>query len=322
MTPRKQIAKTIEDYNHFLLTAHVNPDGDAIGSMIGLGHLLTRMGKEFTFYNPSGLPERFAWLNTQEKIHSKLPQKEFEWIVVLDCGDGNRLGEDLEAKLLPEKIINIDHHYGNPEFGNQNWIEPERSSVGEMIALLAKDLGMELNSDLGESLYLAMVTDTGSFTYSNTGQETFYLAAEILRAGLDLDNFNSHLFQQWSLNKVHLHGLAMQNTALYSQGRIGMIKISTELMERTHTSSEDCEGVVNYTRCIKGVKVAVSLREEAKENIKMSLRSWGEVDVNAIAHSLGGGGHRNAAGATFHLPLQEAESLVLQTIDKQLNARD
>lgn len=322
MTPRKQIAKAIEDYNHFLLTSHVSPDGDAIGSMVGLGHLLTRMGKEFTFYNQSGLPERFGWINIPAKIHTNIPQQEYEWAIILDCGDGYRLGENLESILSPEKAINIDHHFGNPEFGKYNWIEPNRSSVGEMIALLAKDLGLQLNGDLGESLYLAMVTDTGSFTYSNTGPETLHLAAEILRDGLDLDHFNSHLLQQWSLNKVHLHGLAMQNSALYNQGRVGVIKITTELMEKTNTNPEDCEGAVNYMRSIKGVQVAVSLREEAKDNIKMSLRSWGEVDVNAIAQSLGGGGHRNAAGGTLNFPMHEAEKLVLEKIEKHLITRN
>ncbi|MFW6415745.1 MAG: DHH family phosphoesterase [Thermodesulfobacteriota bacterium] len=320
MTPRKQIAKTIKDYNHFLLTSHVNPDGDAIGSMLGLGHLLTRLGKSFTLYNQSGLPERFSWLDLPARIHTRIPDQEYDWAIILDCGDGYRPGDDLGSFLDREKFINIDHHYGNPEFGKYNWVEPGRSSVGEMIALLAQDLGMELSGELGRALYLAMVTDTGSFSYSNTGAETFRIAAEIINEGLDLDHFNSHLFQQWSLNKVHLHGLAMEQANLYNQGRIGLIKVPAQLMQQTGSTPEDCEGVVNYVRSIKGVKVAVSLREDAENKIKMSLRSWGEVDVNAIAHTLGGGGHHNAAGGTFYLSMQEAEQLVLGKISEHLDS--
>ena len=320
MTPRKQIAKTIKDYNHFLLTSHINPDGDAIGSMLGLGHLLNRMGKTFTFYNQSGLPERFSWLNLPAKMHTRIPLQEYEWAIILDCGDGDRLGENLGTFLDTDKSINIDHHYGNPEFGRYNWVEPHRSSVGEMIALLAQDLGMELNGDMAKSLYLAMVTDTGSFSYSNTGAETFSIASEIIKGGLDLDSFNSHLYQQWSLNKVHLHGLAMKHANLYCQDRVGLIKIPAELMQQTGTNPEDCEGVVNYVRSIKGVKVAISLREDSENKIKMSLRSWGEVDVNAIAHSLGGGGHHNAAGGTFYMSMQEAEELVLEKIEQHLDS--
>lgn len=314
MTPRKQIAEIIQNYNHFLLASHVNPDGDAIGSMAGLGHLLLQLGKSVTLYNQSGLPERFNWISLPAQIHSNTPPQEYEWVIVLDCGDGDRVGENLESVLNPERTINIDHHFGNPEFALYNWVEHQRSSVGEMISLLALDMGLELSGDMAESLYLALVTDTGSFTYSNTGPETLQIASKILGHGLDLDRFNALLYQQWSLNKMHLHGQAMQNSSLYFNGRVGIIKIPARLMVETQTTQEDCEGVVNYIRSVKGVAVAVSIREEDRGRVKLSLRSWGEVDVHAIASSLGGGGHRNAAGATLYLPLQEAERQLLSKI--------
>jgi phosphoesterase RecJ-like protein len=311
MTPRDTILEIITRHRSFLVLSHENPDGDAIGAMAGLGFLFQALGKSFTLCNISGLPRRFAWLELPGPVQTSLPSPSDHWAFALDCGDSRRLGEGFEQNLDPTRIVNIDHHLGNPEFGAVNWVDPDRSSVGEMIGFLAQDLGVPLQGPLGEALYLAMVTDTGSFSYGNTRPETLCLAARIIEQGLDLDSFNARMLRQWTLDKVHLHGLAMQQATVHAQGRIGVIRASSEMLEKTGTLPEDCEGLVNYIRQVHGVVIAVSLREE-NGMVKFSLRSWGEVDVRAIASRFDGGGHKNAAGGSIKGSLDKAERLLVE----------
>lgn len=311
MTPREEIRDLITRNSSFLVLSHENPDGDAIGAMAGLGFMLKALGKSVTLCNISGLPQRFAWLDLPGPIQTSLPEQGEQWAFALDCGDERRLGEPFEHALNLGRTVNIDHHVGNPGFGSVNWVDPGRSSVGEMVGLLTQDLGVSLNGAIGEALYLAMVTDTGSFSYSNTRPETLYLAARIIEQGLDLDSFNARMLRQWSLDKVHLHGLAMEGAAVHDRGRIGVIKVSAALLDRTGTKPEDCEGLVNYVRKVHGVVIAVSLRQD-NDCIKFSLRSWGEIDVRSIAASFDGGGHRNAAGGSIRASLDEAERLLVQ----------
>jgi phosphoesterase RecJ-like protein len=319
MNPRATISNLLREGRSFLVTAHVNPDGDAVGSMSAMGWIVRSLGKECVLYNPSGIPEKFDWLDLPCPVLERADPEAHDWTVVLDCGAGDRLGEDLERRLIPERTINIDHHLGNPHFGRINWVEQDRSSVGEMMALLAQDLRVGLGGALGEAVYLAVYTDTGGFCYSNTRPETLRVAAALLEHGLDLDRFNARLHSQWSLNRLHLHGLAIQGARLYAGGRIGVISASRRAMQATETDSEDCEGLVNYVRQIRGVVVAASLREEAEpQRIKFSLRSWGDVNVRAIAAELGGGGHHNAAGGTLDMDLDGAERTLVAHIRAQV----
>ncbi len=313
MQTRKKIAEILAHEDRFLIAAHIDPDGDAIGSMSAMGHILQRLGKKFRLYSRSGLPDRFSWLNLPAPIAQTLDSFQPNWLIALDCGNAQRLGPELTDIMSRLQVINIDHHMGNPDFGQINWVEPRISSVGEMVAALALDLDLHLDQELGESLYLALVTDTGSFTYSNTGSQSLQMAAEILRQGLDLDRFNARLERQWSLSKVHVQGLAMQNAVLCFQGRVGLIKADQEVLDQAQAQPEDCEGLVNYMRQVRGVLVAVSLLQ-GRENIKFSLRSWGEVDVSAIAVALGGGGHRNAAGGKLALDFGQAEQRILDVL--------
>lgn len=318
MTPRNQILEAISSSHRFLIASHVSPDGDAIGSMVGLAELLRRLGKECWLYNPSGLPDRFAWLNASLPIHHDPPPGPLDWIFILDCGDLERVGSALQSSLDRSRVINIDHHEGNPCFGRINWVEPDRSSVGEMVGLLARDLGVSLSESLGEALYLALVTDTGYFSYSNTSPQTLHLAADILSAGLDLDRFNAKLQRQWTLSKVHLHGAAMQQASLAAAGQVGVIRVDQNMLHQTGATLEDCEGLVNYLRQVRGVIVSLSLRQEEPRTIKFSLRSWGEVDVQAIALEFGGGGHINAAGGSLESTLSDAENRLIAAIVRHL----
>lgn len=319
MDPLSQILDHWKEYRFFVLLAHIRPDGDAVGSLFGLAHLLATQGKKGYILLPDGLPDRFSWLTSPWPVCTSLPHEREACFVALDCADQNRLGTGKVATdhLLEDNTVNIDHHTGNSFFGTLNWVNPEISSVGEMIALTARRLHTALRGHLGEALYLAIMSDTGSLSYSNTSPQTLDIVSEILASGLDMNAFQAKMQRQWGLEKLHLHGRAMQNVSLRREGKIGIIRATEHMLAQTGASSEDCDGLVDYVRCLRGVVIAVSLRE-AKDGIKFSLRTWGEVDVQGIAAKLGGGGHPNAAGGLLAGDMDQAEQRILQAATPHL----
>ncbi len=319
MNPRSAVLEILRKNERFLLVSHASPDGDAVGSLLGLACILRSLGKKVSVCNESGLPQSFAWLAAaaEHEVLTGVPEAGYDWAIALDCGDASRMGETFASALDPRFCVNIDHHQSNTLFAAVNWVEA-RSSVGEMIALLARDLGIQPSGALGEALYTAFVTDSGFFTYSNTTAETLRLAADILEHGLDLDRFNANLLRQWSPGTVRLHGLVLHNASLELDGRVGLVSVDGDMVERCGASWEDTDSLVDYMRRVRGVLVSVCLKEKEPGRVKLSMRSWGEVDVGRIASDLGGGGHANAAGGLLHADLRQARDLVLGQIGRHL----
>lgn len=317
-TPRTEIADLLRREDGFLVASHSNPDGDALGSLAAMGHLLAALGKRFALYNQSGVPAGYDWLPLPGPVLTRVPADGFAWTIVLDCGAAHRVGDDLAPRLAPERTINIDHHLGNPEFGAVNWVDTTMSSVGEMVAHLAHDLDAPLDGPLGEAVYLAMVTDTGSFTFGNTQPRVLSLAAEIISLGLDVAAFNHKLLNSWSPGRLALWSLVLGRARYARDGKVGLVRIGRADLEATGTTALDTDNLVNMVRRVRGVQVAVSLREDEPRRIKFSLRSSGDVNVQAMAATLGGGGHRNAAGGTVEADLDTAEAVVEAAVAKGL----
>jgi len=315
---KDKIKEVLLKEDNFLITAHLNPDGDAIGSMCAVGFLLQKLNKNFVFYNQSPFPQKFSWLSLPSPWSQELPSNKPNWLIILDSGDSLRIGEDLQPWLKDIPSINIDHHLSNPLFGTLNWVNPQASSVGEMIAELCADLNIKLEDKLAEALYLAILSDTGSFSYGNTTSRAHYWAGEMIANGLDVGKINALLNQNLTLNKLKLMARVLGSTELKEKGQIALIKITQKMFTETSTSIEDCEGFINYIRNLQGVKIAASLREEKDQTIKFSLRSYGDINVQKIAQELKGGGHKNAAGGTMPGPLEKAEEILLTTIKKNL----
>jgi phosphoesterase RecJ-like protein len=285
-----------------------------------MGHLLSALGKNFTLYNVSGLPPQFDWLPLPGPVTTELPRMPMDWAIAMDCGDIARMGTPLQNAWGRMRTVNIDHHLGNNAFGEINWIDPSYAAVGEMIAVLAEDLGVPMSGGLGESVYLAVVSDTGDFAYSNTSPGTLRLAAEILEQGLDIERFNNNYQNQWSFNRIRLLAEALNSAEFHLDGRVGLIKISKDMLDRTGTTVHDTDNIVNYVRRVKTVQVAVALRQELNGRTKFSLRSSGEVNVQQIAVQFGGGGHKNASGGSVNAPLSESASIIVKTIKGALEA--
>jgi phosphoesterase RecJ-like protein len=313
----KRIVEHIRETDNFLVLAHVAPDGDALGSMLAMGELLAALGKRVTLFNQSGIPSRFEWLAPKREILTSLPEEEPDSLIVLDCGSAERSGDLIAPWLATKTVVNIDHHLGNPRFGTMNWIEERASSVGEMVGILSRKLGVPMVGLLGEYVYLALISDTGDFCFNNTRPETLEMAAEILRLGLLPGPFHEQKQSTGTLNQLQMRGTVLQQASLHADGRVTLISFSRELFERTGTGPEDTEGLVNTVLYVRGVQVAVSLREEEK-GIKFSLRSKGSTNVQAVASRFGGGGHRNAAGGTLEMSMDEARQVMIRAVTEEL----
>lgn len=320
-SPLQTIATILRDEDDFLVASHFNPDGDAIGSLSAMGYLLTALGKKFTLYNPSGLPEKYGWLDMPGTVHEILPDEMPVWTIVMDCGSPERMGFPLMARMDESRVINIDHHLGNPDFGEVNWVEVNEPAVGSMVALLGRELDIPLTGPLAEALYLAVATDTGFFTYGSTTPESLELTAEMLRNGLDMARLNTIITKQWSIERLRLWTEVVGNVTLHMDEQVAVVRVTREMFERTGTTSEDTENIINFVRRLKSVRVAAILREEAPETYKFSLRSYGKDNVQAVAAHFGGGGHRNAAGGAIQATLEEAEQMLVQNIRETLDLK-
>ncbi len=313
-TTPAEIAAILTREDHFLVAAHYNPDGDAIGSTAALGFVLSLLGKHVQLYNATGMPAQFSWMALPAPLLTEIPPKEtFSWIITLDSGDADRLGDDLKAVLPEKKSINIDHHLGNPEYGDMNWVDTTASSTGEMISRLADAVGLALRGPLAEAIYTAMVTDTGGFRFSNTRAETLELAARMVRAGVDPGLVNAKIDNQWTMERIALWAEVMSGVAMYYNGAVGVIRLPLDLFERTGATKADCDGLINNIMRIRGVYIAISLRED-DEFIKFSLRSFGDVNVRDVAASFGGGGHKNASGGQIASDMDTAQAQLLEAV--------
>ena len=218
-------------------------------------------------------------------------------------------------------VVNIDHHLDNPMFGSINWVDQRVSSTGEMVGMLARELNVPLAGLLGEYVYLSLISDTGDFCFSNTRPETLEMAAEILRLGLLPGPFHEQRQSTGTINQLRMRGTVTQQATLHSHGRISLISFTRELFRQTGTGPEDTEGLVNRVLYLRGVQAAIATREEDNGSIKFSLRSKGDVNVQAVAARFGGGGHRNAAGGTLDMSVDEAGRTLVDAVAAELDRK-
>ncbi|WP_147821903.1 DHH family phosphoesterase [Salidesulfovibrio onnuriiensis] len=320
-SPLQTIAKILREEDHFLVASHFNPDGDAIGSLAAVGHILASLGKTFTLYNPSGLPAKFQWLDIPGEVHEILPDDMPAWTIILDSGSPERTGLEMVSRMDETRVISIDHHLGNPEFGEVNWVDVREPAVGSMIALLADELEIPLTGSLAESVYLAVSTDTGFFTYGSTTPECLELVARLLRDGLDMSAVNTRITKTWSIERLRLWSEVIDTVELHMDGQVGVAAVTAEMLERTGTKAGDTENIINFVRRLESVRVAAILREEGPDTYKFSLRSYGADNVQEVAAQFGGGGHKNAAGGAIQAPLDEAKELLVRCIGETVGLK-
>jgi len=302
-----------------LCLGHVHPDGDVLGTLLGLGLALSAAGASVTFAGPHPIPEVLAFLPGSDRWQVwKTAPGSFDIIVMTDCPNPDRSEGLLEGARGPRsRVFNIDHHPDNRRYGSIDWIDPSAAATGEMIFDLVVALGLTLTPAIALNLFTAVHTDTGSFRYSNTTPRTFRIAAELTAAGADPALVSDRLYQQRGRDSLVQLGTVLRRVQVSDDGQVAWLSVPRDLVPRELIESED---LVSYPRSIGGVKVAVLLREEAPGTVKVSLRAKGEVSVNTIAHRFGGGGHENAAGCTLSGTLEEAAATLLQAVREALGS--
>jgi phosphoesterase RecJ-like protein len=298
----EDLLRRIRQGNRFLLTSHVNPDGDAIGSELGLARLLRGLGKGALVWNRDPTPTLYRPLPASDRIHSGneppsgFPQM-FDAVVVLECPSLDRTG--LEEHLTGMTLINIDHHLGNQHYGAFNWVDSAAPAVGEMIHRLAQGLKATLDPETATALYLTLVTDTGGFRFSNATPAAFEAAATLVREGAHPEQVSQWLYESQPLAVVRLLCEMLQTLELHQDGRVATAALTPEMFARAGAAPGDSEGLIDVPRSIAGVEAVGLVRRREDGSHKVSLRSRGEVDVERIARHHGGGGHKNAAGFTL-----------------------
>lgn len=317
-SPVTQIADLIRRSDHFLVASHANPDGDAMGSTLAMGYILAALGKGFCLYNPTGLPSQFDWLPLPGPMYTTLAGAEGNWILVLDCGTQQRVGPELTKILGSRPVANIDHHLGNPNFGQFNWVDESYAATTVMVAELAEELGVALTGPLAEAIYLGIVTDTGYFSFDNTNPQVMELGARLIKLGLQPGLVNAKIRNQWNVNRFRLWGESFATAEMFFGGKVAVAHVTRDMMERTATSPSDCEEIVNFLRRLRGTRAAAILREEPDGTYKFSLRSTGPDNVQAVAALFGGGGHRNASGGTIAEDLIPAKKRLVQALGESL----
>jgi phosphoesterase RecJ-like protein len=307
------LLELIRERNSFVISSHLRPDGDAIGSALGLMHLLEAMGKQATVVFIDPIPANFQFLSGQDCVESTFPVADAA--VFLECDSIERSSIDRQQfdAASPALTINIDHHRSGREFADFNWIDPEAAAVGCMIYDLAIAADIPISRAMAECLYAAILTDTGSFNYPSTTAATFAMAEHLVQCGANPNRIAADVYFSNPASKVRLLGIALSNIQI--EGRVSWSHVTLEEMERVGASVEDCEGVANHLIGIAGVEAAAFLRElPEQDHFRLSLRSRRALDVSIVAEHFGGGGHRNASGCSMEGTLAEVTRRIVEQL--------
>ena len=318
-----QIGKAIVDGKRFLVAAHENPDGDAIGSSLALGLALEEIGKQVTVYSRGPVPKAIDFLPGRDRIVSDLPDPgEYDTVFILDSGELNRIGGELEQLLVGHaNIINIDHHRTNDEFGVINLVSEQASSTGELLWKIFRANDIPVGLGTATNLYTAIYTDTSGFRHSNAGPDSFHICAELRALGVDNVQVAEEYFFLQSEQRVRLLARALPTLQIDCDGKIAGISLTLADAEATGAGWDEVEGFVEFPRSIFGVQAAYFIREQKGGAVKGSLRSNGMVDVSAVAKEFPrGGGHARASGFRTEGTLDQVREFLVQRICTQLES--
>ena len=322
----EQVAAELRSRQRFLLTAHEGPDGDALGSLLGLHQLLTQLGKDSVMFMAAKefpLPIEYRFLPLEEVFHEPPADMQDRTVVFLDCGNIDRMPVDFLAEG-GNFTINIDHHHDNTLFGNLNLVDVDASCTAEIVYELAKALGAEITSCMASALYVGMVTDTGKFMYENTRARTHRIAADLIDAGVVVDETYRRLYEHVPIEKLRLVSRALDEIQFHCEGDVVLAYVTAADYALTGAGEEMTEGLIDFLRSVEGGRVAALVRDlgdRGRAARKVSLRSSdGAVDVSAIARLRGGGGHKRAAGFSTDLELEELIAFICAEVRAQLGA--
>lgn len=309
-----KINEVIKNNSSFLITTHESPDGDAIGSSLALANYLLEIGKDVTVHICDPVPEIYSFLPLADSVLSTLPDKDFDVCFVLDVGEFRRAGKQVVSCKRIKTFINIDHHKTSENFGLINLIDTEAAATGILIYRLIMADGRIVSDPVALCIYVAIVTDTGSFRYSNANPEAFNVASEMIAKGVNPWEVTAHLFESQPRSRLELLSLALTRLVFSDCGRIASLTVTVDMYEKTGSSAELTDGFINYPRSVRGVEVAIFFRQLKMDSFKVGFRSKGKVDVSRLAELFGGGGHHNAAGCIIDGDIDEVRQRVFSSL--------
>ncbi len=310
----------VAERHEFLITAHIDPDGDAVGSSLGLALALRALGNKVEVVLDSPIPTTLRFLPGSETIRkpSEITRK-FEAAFVLDSSSLDRVGS-AASSIHPEATLAvIDHHWGNDGFGHIRLVNPEASATAELVFEVLELIRAPVSAEIAECLYTGILSDTGGFRYANTSSRTLRIAARLVEQGARAPRVAEELYATKTAPSLRILGLALASLESRGGGRIGTMTISREMFDLAGASPEDADGIVQYAKSLAGARVGVLIQEVGPNEIRASLRSDGSVDVNEVASQFGGGGHRNAAGLRVRGELEAVRSALLTAIERAMN---
>jgi phosphoesterase RecJ-like protein len=318
------VAEALRAGDRFLLTTHEGPDGDALGSLLAMHHVLKQLGKDSVMFLAAKefpLPVEYRFLPLEEVFHEPPVDVVDRAIVFLDCGNIDRMPVDF-LQRDHAVVLNIDHHHDNTLFGTLNLVDTDASCTAEIVAELAKLLGAEITPQIASALYVALVTDTGRFMYENTSAAAHRLAADLIDAGVDVHDIYRRLYERVPLEKLHLVSRAIERIVKLDDCKLAVTYISARDYADTGANDSLTEGIIDHVRALEGTEVAAMIRDKTdggRAARKVSLRSTdGRVDVSAIARKRGGGGHPRAAGFSTDLSYAELVEFLCTEVKAQL----
>jgi phosphoesterase RecJ-like protein len=320
------VAEAIRSHDRFLVAAHENPDGDALGSILAMKLALEQLGKDSVLYL-SGiipLPHEYSFMSL-DGLSRTPPEDAAERVVLaLDCANERRIGPDGSLLENAPLVVDIDHHHDNSRFGDVNLVVPDASSTGEILYDLFAELGIQLTPDMAEALYIALVTDTGRFQYTNTTPKALRMAAELVEAGANVHQVFQDVYENVAFAKIKLLARALDRAKVYEGGRLIVADLERGDFAAAGAEEPFAEGIIDYLRAVEGTELVALIREPPTQNgptRRVSLRTRAEgIDVSAIARKSGGGGHRQAAGFSSEASTEEIVDFIRREFLEQAPA--
>ena len=314
-----RIVDAIRARRRFVLSSHSRPDGDSIGSQLAMAYALQAMGKDAVCVNADQAPPPLmAFPGVADVRIAPSVEGEFDAAIIMECGDLKRTGVSGFEQFY---VINIDHHPGNTGYGQITWFDPSAAACAEMVYDLVRALGVPLSKEIATHVYLAILTDTGSFHYSGISPHTFDICRECVCAGVDPVIVARNVYDSNNMGRLKLFGAVLGAMQIDQTGRIAIVYVDHELARVAGGTYEDTEGLVNLPLTVKEIEAVIFFKQEKGDEYRVSLRSKGDIDIGAIAKEYGGGGHKNAAGATISGPIEELRKALVEKLETAIDGR-
>lgn len=314
----QNIVETIRGNDSFLLTTHEGPDGDAVGSSLALASILRKSGKDVVVHYRDPVPDLYGFLPGADSVLSQIPDRDFDVSFVLDIGEQSRAGSQFCQFNRKGLVVNLDHHLACEDFGTFNLIDHTAAATGVLVYRIARALDFRFDFETALCLYVSIITDTGSFRYSNANREAFTIAGEMIECGVNAWDVAEQLYENQPRKRLELLARCLPTLEIIKDGLAASVTVTLDMYAATGADAELTDGFVNYPRSIRGVEVAIFFRQLEERRFKVGFRSKGKVNVAVFSAAMGGGGHHNAAGCTVEGTLDEVKARVYALVDEVL----